>query len=111
MKTLLEKQQEEELGMTRAELLVFLELIAEAVKCENMTRVHDVLRDQFYAICEQENIKEKAALNLLFGPWMLNALARAHFYRSGREVLQGFYNWLRNEENEADLLRYRHRKY
>lgn len=97
--------------MTRSELLALIENIGASMRGDLEGRVAEVLRDQFAAICTAEKVRESDAFDLLLGPWLNNALARQHFYRSSRELLQGFYNWLRNEENEGRLGPYRRSKY
>lgn len=111
IRTQMDRQRDQEEGMTRKEIMALMKQIHDALDGTKTDRVAEILRDQFEAIIELERIRTKDAMTLLMGPWMLNALARQHHYSTAREALQGFYNWLRNEENEAQLMRYRHQKY
>ena len=111
IRSAMDRQRESEEGMTRKEIDAMIDTVTKAAQGELSGRVAEVLRDQLGAICEAEKITCETALRLLKGPWLLNALARSHHYSTPREALQGFYNWLRNEENEAILLQYRLYKY
>jgi len=106
-----QRQALEEAGMTRAEMESQQLIILQAIKNETSGRVTEVLQDQYNAICESERLAVADALRLFQGKFLLNALARCHFYRSPREMLQGFYNWIRNEENQAQVDSKRHNKY